>query len=240
MQTFFSGTVVLLYFISHYASEYIFLAACVSPTVYFVAVILLLRLGVCGKMIAAKRRAGRFARKGVLTGEDRTRFYRKCVKGMPATFRASYVLFEEGRLSAAELTEVAARSLKLKGELLKGGMAGVGAVSALAVFLTFYFAVPLGESLLRAAIPAFFAATSGVALHFSLYAYLASAEKAAEKFVALADKLVLREKREENAAEIAFPSLREVPSESKADKDKNPLTDLRALLRDLSVPRRVD
>ncbi|HAE89150.1 MAG TPA: hypothetical protein DCG79_04725 [Clostridiales bacterium] len=236
MQAFFSGTVVLLYYISHYASEYIFFAACVLPTIYFAAVILLLRFGVCGRMLAASRRAKRFSRKGVLTGEGKSLFYQKCVKGMPASFRASYVLFSEGRTSAAELTEVAACSLKLRGGLLKGGMAGVGALSALAVFLTFYFVVPLGECLLRAALPAFFAAANGVALHFSLYAYLVSAERAAEKFVAVADKLVLREKKERDAVEISFLS----PSESREDKDQKALTDLRAFLRDLSASKKLD
>lgn len=231
MQVFFSGTVVLLYLISHYAAEPIFVAACMLPTAYFLAVTLCFRLGGCGRMLTAKNRAKRLARKGVFTGEGKNVFYQKCVKGAPASVRAAYSLFSEGKMPAAELTLVAVRSVKVRADLLKGGMWGVGISSSLAVFLAFYFGTPLGEAFLRAAVCGFFFAVSGVALHFFLYAGVLAAEKAAERFVSIADGCILREKREETSAEELPIAPKTQPQ--KPDRDQATLTDLRALLRSL-------
>ncbi len=221
--------------VSHYAAEPIFVASCLLPTLYFVAVTVLLRFGACGKMIAAKRRAKRLAQKGVLVGEARSRFYQKCVKKLPPSVRAAYALFREGRTEATELAAAAQRSLKLRGELLKGGMLGVGAVAVISVFLTFYFAVPLGECLLRAAVCGFFAAVNGVALRFFLYAYFSSAEKAAEAFAAIADRCVLREKGG-GAPPLSFAiPPRERTEELNNQKDEETLLTLRAFLRDLDA-----
>lgn len=231
MQVFFSGTVVLLYLISHYAAEPIFVAACLLPTAYFFAVTLVFRFGGCGKMLTAKNRAKRLSRKGALTGEDKTVFYQKCVKRMPASVRAAYSLFSEGKMSAAELTLTAVSSVKVRADLIKGGMWGVGISSSLAVFLAFYFGVPIGEALLRAAVCGFFAAIGGVALHFSLCAGVLAAEKAAERFVSIADGCILRESKGSfSAQERLVP---QKPQPSVPDRDQATLADLRALLRGL-------
>lgn len=219
----------MLYFISHYAAEPIFIAACSLPEVYFLVVMLFLRFGGCGRMLTAKNRAKRLARKGVITGGGKALFYQKCVKKTPASVRAAYALFAEGKMPAEELTIVAVRSVKTRGDLIKGGMTGVGISSALAVFLTFYFGAPIGETLLRAVICGFFAAVTGVALHFFVCAVVLAAEKAAERFVAIADGCVLRERKDLESC--CFPP-QKVATQT-AGRDRATLTDLRALLRDL-------
>ena len=245
MQAFFGGTVILLYFISNYVAEAVFIAACLLPALYFLAVGILLRFGGCGKMIAAKSRLKRLVKKGVISGERRALLYRKCVKGMPPSVRAAYALFTEGKTSAEEFTLTATGSVKVRGELLKGGMWGVGVACSLSAFLAFYFAAPIEEALLRTAICAFFASINGVALHFALYACLAFAEKAAERFVRLLDEKLLRERREDPAlktsAPVPAPTITPIPvpsslpKEEPKDPDEDAVFDLRRLLRDLDA-----
>ena len=114
MQLFFSGTVVLLYFLSRYAAEPIFIASCFLPTAYGIAVAFFLRFGGCGRIITAHKRAKRMAKKGVISGDKRALFYKKCVKGAPAPLRAAYALFEEGKLSKRELALTASRSVTVR------------------------------------------------------------------------------------------------------------------------------
>lgn len=233
MQLFFSGTVVLLYFLSRYAAEPIFIASCFLPTAYGIAVAFFLRFGGCGKIIMAHKRAKRMARKGVISGEKRALFYKKCVKGAPAPLRAAYVLFEEGKLTKRELALAASRAVNLRSGLLKGGMWCVGVFASLAVFLTFFFASPMEEAVLRATICAFFAAANAVALHFALYATVTAAEKSAERFADVVDRSLLREKREETL--VVCPQSDAIEREPFSDKDEQTLFDLRSLLRDLDA-----
>lgn len=231
MQAFFRGTVVLLYFISHYLGEPIFIAACLLPVLYGVMICLFLRFGALGRMVAARDRAKRFVKRGVISGDRRALFYKKCIRAIPPDARAAYALFAEGKSSASELALSFTRSIKVRGELLKGGMRAVGVLCALAVFLAFYFGASVEEALLRSAICAFIAALNGVALHFVLYASLISAEKAACALAGMIDASLLREKREENSAPYLSESQ---PTEGRAS-DEETLRGLRSLLRDLDA-----
>ena len=194
MEFFFSGTVIFLYFLSCYAAEPIFLICCFLPTLYTLTVMLFLRFGGCGRMITAAKRAKRFAEKGVISADRRALFYQKCVKHTPPSFRAAYGLFAEGKCGAEQLASAGLQSVRLRKGLLKGGFAGIGVAAVLLVFLTFYFLVPISETLLRTAICAFFVSISGVVLHFVFYAITLSAERAVVRFAALVDARVLRQK----------------------------------------------
>ena len=233
MQAFFRGTVVLLYFISHYFAEPIFIVACLLPIVYGLIVCAFLRFGGSGRLIAAKDRARKMVGKGVLSGERRALFFKKCIRGLSPEARVAYSLFAEGRATSAELASAFARSVKVRGELLKGGMTAVGFLSSLSVFLAFYFGASIGETLLRTAICAFLSALNGVALHFILYASLISAEKAAERLAAIVDGSLLREKREAAPFSPLFAS---------GEGDDRPadatFQGLRSLLRDLDERER--
>ena len=236
MQAFFSGTVVLLYLISRAVAEPVFIAACLLPALYGVAVGCCLRFGACGKIIVAKNRAARMARKGVISGEKRDLFYKKCVKSAPIAVRAAFALFLEDKIDSSELALTASRSVKVRGSLLKGGTIGVGVFCILLVFSVFYFTVPLGEALLRAAVCGCFAAADGVGLHFALYAYVISAEKAAERFAGILEQSLLRVKKAEPQEP---PTI--LPSEpAEEDPDEKTLFDLRALLRELEEGRQND
>lgn len=194
MEGFFSGTVILLYFISHYAAEPIFVLSCFLSALYGAAVMSFLAFGACGRMIAAKRRARRFLHKGVIAGGDRELFYKRCVSRTVPSFRAAYALFLRGEISAEALAAEGARSIRVRKSLLKGGSVGVCALACLSVFLTFYFIVPIGETLLRTAVCAFHNAVGAVSLHFLLYAYHLSGERAAAAFSEIAEGRILREK----------------------------------------------
>lgn len=194
MEFFFSGTVIFLYFLSCYAAEPIFLFCCFLPTLYSLTVMLCLRFGGCGRMIVAAKRAKRFAANGVISADRRALFYQKCVKGTPPAFRAAYQLFAEGKIGAEQLASEGMNAVGVRKGLLKGGLLGVGIAASLLVFLTFYFLVPIGETLLRTAICAFFASLSGVVLHFVFYAITLSAERAVYRFASLADTRILRKK----------------------------------------------
>ena len=230
VQTFFKGIVVILYFISYYLSEPIFLAACLMPSLYGLSACLFLRFGGAGRMIVARDRAKRQVKKGVISGEMRDLFYKKCIKGLPSEARAAYALFAEGKTEMRSLALSVARSVRVRKEYLKGGVIGVGILSALSVFLTFYFVAPIEEALLRAAICGFLGALGGLSLHFILYAHLLAAEKAAVDLAELADGSLLREKKEE--------TLLEPPTAKDRGEDEETLLDLKTLLRDLDERER--
>jgi len=234
VQAFFRGTVILLYLISHYFAEQIFIVACFLPMLYSIVISFLLRFGGCGRMITAKNRAKRLARKGVISGEKRDRFCRKCLKGTAPDVRAAFALFSEGRIGVEELTLAFSRSVRVRGDLFKGGLTYVGVLSSLSVFLSFFFGAPIGETLLRTAICAFLTALNGVALHFALYAFVVSAEKAAERLARILDDRLLRERREESPE--AHPFMQ--PIEKEDLSDERTLLDLRALLKDIDPGRR--
>ena len=212
---------------------------------------LFLRLGGAGGMISAWRRSGPFRVAGVVAAGDRDRFFKRCVRRTAPAFRASYALFLEGKLSAAELGATGIRSVSSRKGAWAFGVAGVGVIAALLVFLTFYFLVPIGETVLRTAICAFHAALAAVSFRFLSSAYVARAEKAAARFSAALDGLILRPKAT-NSTSLAegapkggiFPSspfperadsLRPstgVTSKAKPVCDPD-LADLRSILREL-------
>ena len=192
MEGYFSGTVIILYFLSRYAAEYIFVAACFLPTLCCAATMLFLRFGGAGGMISAWRRSKPYRRAGVVSRRERERFYAKCVKGTSPSFRASYALFLEGKLSSAELTDVGVRSVSSRKRAFPFCVTGVGVLSAILVFLTFYFLVPIGETMLRTAICAFHGAVGAVSHRFLSLDYVARAEKAALRFCSSLDALILR------------------------------------------------
>ncbi len=232
MQVFFRGTVVVLYFVSRYFGEAIFVAACLLPILYGLVVCILLRFAGPGRLTAAKKRARRLTRKGVISGEMRDAFYRKCIRGATPDVRAAYALFSEGKTTASEFAGALNGSVRTHGAALKGGMVGVGLLSTIAVFLIFTFGASLEECLMRTAIVAFLATLNGVALHFILYASLLSAEKAASELARIVDGALLREVKRDETPEI--------PREDHAPRreDEGTLRGLRALLRDLDREER--
>lgn len=253
MEGFFSGTVIILYVLSRYAAEYVFVAACLLPALCGGALMLSLRFGGAGGMIAAWRRSKAFRRAGVVAACDRGRFYARCVKGASPAFRAAYALFLEGKISAAELSRTGIRSASAYKGSLSFCVAGMGVIAALLVFLTFYFAVPIGETMLRTAVCAFHGAVATVSFRFLSYGYFVRAEKAAARFSSSLDRLLLREKPEGDGtpsfekgleplarAESVVPSQgtgvrRSAPEPPKEDAA---LVDLRRLLRELdSAPK---
>ena len=231
MQAFFKGTVVLLYLSSYSFAEPIFLAACLLPAVYGLAVCLFLRFGVAGKMIVSRDRAKRMAKQGIISGDKRDLFYKKCIKKTSPDARASYALFLEDKLTGKELALGFTRSVNVRGEYLKGGMLGVGLISAFSVFLTCCLITPFGEALVRTALVGLIAALCGLTLHFILYAWLLAAEKAAVNLAEIADANVLREKRN-------VEHLPEAPAVKEKAEDEGTLVDLRALLRELDLGER--
>ena len=224
MEAFFSGTVIVLYFLARFAAEPIYVAACFLPTIYALAVMLSLRFGGCGRVIAAWRALRRLSLNGVVAGDRKDRLCEKYVKRTPVAFRSAYALFLNGGMEAAELASVGVRCVRFRRGMIKGGSVGIGALSTLSVFLIFYFAVPIGETLVRAGICAFQAAIGGVVLHFSLYAYALRGERAAAKFAEMADRVILREKRIEgvvkSGVETSTPSFAE-------ERQNAPLVDAR-------------
>lgn len=210
-------------------------------------------------MLAAWRRSAKFRRRGVVAAGDRDQFYARCVKGTSPAFRAAFALFLEGKRSAAELSLVGVRSVSPRRGLPTFGVAGLGVVSALLVFLTFYFLVPIGETMLRTAVCAFHGAIATLSFRLLSYEYVARAEKAAARFSACLDGLLLRVKkvsapmigsigtkpsgsvggfedssrsREGEESPFSHPDARRGEGE-KEDRD---LADLKALLRELDCP----
>ena len=236
LKTFFNGTVLSLYLISHYFAEPIFIAACLFPFLYAITAAILFRLGSCGRMIAAKTRARRMVRKGVISGDRRELFYKKVIRKIAPEVRAAYRLFVEGRMDAEEIRLTLTRSVRASGGRMKGGMVGIGLLSTLSVFLAFYFAVPIGETVLRTALIAFFATLNGVALHFALYAGVAASERAADRLADILDGYVLREKRShEPLSHSGFSQ----EDSGIAEREESTLRDLRDILRGLDSRERV-
>ena len=243
MEAFFGGTVILLYFISEYAAEPLFVFFCCLPTMYGAAVMLSLWIGGCGRMISARRKEKRFLRKGVVAGADRAAFYDRCVNKTPPAFRAAYHLFLEGKYDVKELSLAGICCVRMRKKLIGGGAVGLGALASISVFLVFYFIVPIGETILRTAICAFHAAAGGVALHFATYAYCLAAEKAADSFSTALGGALLRRRRAPALSSSSDLFREEDPSTfaEKCEKgaqtmrnarDEDALFSLRAMLRD--------
>ena len=142
MEGYFSGTVIILYFLARYAAEYIFVVACVLPAFFSGLAMLFLRFGGAGGMIAAWRRSKPYRRAGVVAARERERFYSRCVKGTSPAFRAAYALFLEGKISSAALAKEGVRAASRRKAPFSFGVIGVGVIASLLVFLTFYFRVP--------------------------------------------------------------------------------------------------
>ena len=171
-------------------------------------------------------------RKGVISGEMREAFYRKCIKGATPDVRAAYLLFSEGKTTFSEFSASLTGSVRMHGEALKGGMVGVGLLSTIAVFLLFIVGGSLETALIRTAVCAFLAALNGVALHFILYTSLLSAEKAAAELARIVDGYLLREIGTNPSLDMRMEG-----NHSDAG-DEVTLRGLRALLRDLDREER--
>ena len=262
MEAFFSGTVIILYFLSRYAAEPIFVVACCLPSLCGAAAMLFLRFGATGGMIAAWRRSKVFRKNRVVAACDRDRFFHRCVKGTSPAYRAAYALFLEGKISAAELASEGVRSVSLRKGRVAFAVAGVGVLCALSVFLTFYFLVPIGETILRTAVAAFHAMIGTLSYCFLSYEYLARAEKAAVRFSFALDGLILRDKKgalptfswekepfdpdgEKQGAPFAPlrerspsvpPDVRRKSAGRDAEEKARDLADLREILRALDFP----
>ena len=234
MEAFFSGTVILLYLISYYAAEIIFVVACFLPALFGAGVLFFFRLGGCGRIIAAKKRLKRMAKAGAISGDKRGLLYKRCVKHTPPGFRAAYALFLEEKITASELSLVGVQSISLRRGAVRGASVGIGLLASLLVFLTFYFAVPIAETFLRTAVCAFHATISGMVLRFALCGYTLAGERAAHTFADLLDSSLLRNKKEACLQEQGSP-LR--PSQeggfSPSEEDRAEVNSLRALLREL-------
>lgn len=234
MEAFFSGTIILFYLIAYYASEVIFVVSCFLPAIYGGAVLFSFRFGGCGRIILAKKRLKKMVKKGALTGEKRGLLYKRCIKRTPASFRAAYALFLEGRISDAELAMSGMQSVRFRKSLIRGGSIGIGVTTSLFVFLTFYFAVPIAETFLRTAICAFHAAVASVVLHFSLYGYALSGEKAAQGFAEMLDRSLLRVKRETPREGTDLPRApRKAEVQESSLREDEEVASLRAMLREL-------
>ena len=219
-----------------------------------------LRFGGAGGMIAAWRRSKPYRRAGVVAAGERERFYSRCVKRTSPAFRAAYALFLEGKISSAALAKEGVRAASRRKSPFSFGVIGVGVIASLLVFLTFYFRVPIGETMLRTAICAFHGAIAAVSSLFFSYEYVVSAEKAASRFAASLDELLLRERPvgfesrpAEPSVSISVPKSRPIPPAFSADerdvrtlhaevgqrgREDVDLADLKRLLRELdAVPK---
>ena len=238
MEAFFSGTVIIIYLIAHYASEIVFVAACCLPTLYGITALFLFRFGADGRLIVARKRAKKMTRRGVISGEKRAAFYNRCVKNTPAAFRAAYSLFLDGKLTGKQVALVGVESVRGRKGMLRGGSVWLGIVACLSVFLTFYFIVPIGETLLRATICGMHAAIGSLVLHFVTYGGSVRAEKAACEIGDLLDGSFLREKKVKTEIYFAKEDEALLPLEEKASKTPDPteeeaLHSLRNMLREL-------
>lgn len=197
MEGYFSGTVIVLYMLAHHAAEPIFLSACFFGSLYSLVTFFLLRFGGCGRMIRAGKRAKRFTKNGVISGDSRQLFAERCLKGVPIPFRTAYYSFVAGSISSGELAAAGIASLKIRRKVLQGGAIGGTILFTLLVFLTYYFIVPFSETLLRTVICAFHGTVSCLTLRFVLYFYGCAGEKGAARFSEIADAFLLRKKEPE-------------------------------------------
>ena len=191
-------------------------------------------------MLRARKNQKKFWRKGVVAGSERQLFYDRCVRRASPAFRAGYSLYLEGKTTSSELARIGVQSVRTRKGFAPLSVALVGVCASLLVFLTFYFSVPIGETLLRTALCAFHGALSAAALHLLSFSYLSRAEKAAQRFASALDTLLLRQKEEQKGGEtLSFVSPspftpERKPTEEKVEKKEDPdLLALQAMLRDL-------
>ena len=241
MEAFFSGTVIILYLFSRYAAEYIFVFCCCLPALGGAAAMLVLRFGGAGGMLSARRNQKKFWRKGVVAGGERQLFYDRCVRRTSPAFRAGYSLYLEGKTTSSELAYIGVESVRARKSFALPSVVLVGVCASLLVFLTFYFLVPIGETLLRAAVCAFHGALSAAAFHLLSFSYLSRAEKAARRFASALDGLLLRQKEKEGRGgeDLSFVRQHSVTPDRQSAKEKEKkeedpdLLALQAMLRDL-------
>ena len=196
MNKLFSGIVLLLYIASRYAAEPIFIAATAFPLVFTLVTALCLHFGANGRIIAAKNGTRRFLRCGVISGETRTLYYKRCIKGAPAALRTAYAAFLAGEISASGFSERVTASIKGRRRFFTGWYATSAASLCLLVFLVFYFTSPFSETLLRCVISAFVALNGATALRLLLAGYDRGARRAATRLGEMLDGGLLRVKRE--------------------------------------------
>ena len=251
MEMFFSGLILILYILSHYAAEPIFLASCLFPLCYVFFTSCALHFGVRGRLISAKRKAVRFVKNGVISGDTRDLFTEKCMKGAPLSLRIAFAAFAEGEISAYEFSRSARASIQYDPVWCLGFYFGTEIALSLLVFSVFYFITPFSETLLRFFLSALFLSANGAVLFFLLHGYQRGAEKAADQLAEILDASLLRMKKKHRSAFSDFFSPKDpqrpentftgcaVPA-SPAAQDAAPSPDpnaaLLAMLRELDPP----
>ena len=150
MDNFFGGMVLILYLVSHFAAEPVFVAATAFGSLFPVLILFLLHFGGAGRVISAKRKTKRFVRCGVISGDNRSLYYDQCIKGAPPALRSAYGDFLKGEISAGGFSERIIDSVKDKKRFLLGWYFTSAASLTLFVFLMFYFTAPFSETVLRA------------------------------------------------------------------------------------------
>lgn len=231
LESFFSGLVILLYVLSRYAAEPLFVVSCLFPVFYLFLSAILLSFGAQGKLIAANKKAKRFKKNGVVSGETRDLFFKRCFGS--SFLKYPFYAFAEGEITAFEFRERALEKVKDKKALCLGVYIGLSAALSILVFLSFYFITPFSETLLRLFLSAFFSLFNGAILFFLLYGYEERARKAADSLARVLDGSLLRVKKERDSFDL--------PTLSGKDaffRDREPNSDggaeaLRAMIREL-------
>ncbi len=242
MEGFFSGLVILIYMVSHYAAESIFVFACLFPIGFLLSVAILLHFGAQGRLIASYRKAKKTLRNGVVAGADRAVFRDVCLKGAPTSVRLAYSAFAEGEISRFDFAEKAKAPIKDRRVFCFGVYYGLSVASSVLVFLSFYFISPLGEAFLRFAIVIFFLSINGAILFFVTFGYAGSSERAAVKLAELLDGKILRKRPDADE----YPPLRYTGGASveedmiderfEGESAEKGVERLRRLLREIDVP----
>lgn len=228
MDSFFGGMVLILYLASHFAAEPIFVAATAFGSLFPVLLLFVLHFGGAGRVISAKRKTKRFVRYGVISGDNQSLYYNKCIKGAPSALRSAYGGFLRGEISADRFLERIVAAIKDKKRFFLGWYFTSAASLTLLVFLVFYFTAPFSETVLRAVITAFMALSNGTILRFVLFGYDSAARKAAVELAELLDAHLLRAKKR---APID-PSF-DLPLEPPSTQEEDQAAELRALLREV-------
>lgn len=205
MEGFFSGLVILLYLISHYASEFLFISACVCPIALLLVCVFVLHFGGQGRIVRAYRRAKKRLGNGVIAGSERERFREGCLKGAPLALRAGFSAFAEGEISSYSFCEKARESVKGRRAFCLGAYFGLTIALSVLAFSSFYFVCPLNEAILRFSISIFFLTLNGAILCLASFGYARASDNAAVRLSELLDKKLLRVKR---SPDDLYPALR--------------------------------
>jgi len=214
---------VILYMASHFLAEPIFVVATVFASLFPFIVLIFLQFGTCGKVISASKRTRRFLHGGVISGDYRDMYYKKCIKHAPPALRTAYRGFLLGEVSVCAFAEGVSASIKERRKLFMTLYNGATSSLTLLVFLMFYFTCSFSETMLRAVITAFVSLSNGTVLRLLLYVYAASAKKSAVKLSEMLDKRLLREKKD---IQITL-------EDEKEREDRAQTSRLREMLREL-------